>query len=71
MKHYKYRTPSTRLMLHTDPPDPIEPPGAGWELVSQCACAVKEYDVRLFWSWRQVAFETAEPPPAEPKGPGS
>ncbi len=58
MNHYRYRsTTSGRFGNYEDAPDPIEPPGGGWELCGQ-STVTEGLLSRLVWSWRQVAFIT-------------
>lgn len=58
MNHYRYRSTSAKFNTFEEAPDPVEPPGGGWELVGQCAVAKYAELAYIIWSWRQVSFVT-------------
>jgi hypothetical protein len=68
MNHYRYMsTTSPKVLPFESVPNPIQPPGAGWDLMGQCALECNGV-YRIVWSWRQLAFVT---PLAEPEEPGT
>jgi hypothetical protein len=58
VNHYRYRSTSAKFLPIGDAPNPVEPPGGGWELVGQCALAIYNTGAWVIWSWRQVSFVT-------------